>query len=729
MAKRASKPKPKPICQVGDRILAPRNRWGTCIDNTHTSIIPYKIRWDNGHEATYKKDELKRYQIHPPEPKAEDIEEEDLAQLNLNFSREEGWKVGDRCTTTSECDWQPGELIIIDASDPNNTVVEVSGRPAVLAAKFLQRWNPSPNLTYVAESASDSPLLDYNSEVLSSSDCVREMNTVSQSSSLDIQTHPSTQKSRKSQAENLDTTSREREESTLSPPPLLALLSQSKESDSEQQTGEIVSQQLSKRSQPISHDSLPLKMSGDSLAVPTNQGSRSNTLQESSLNFPSAGTMRSGKWFPADILPPPSLENDCFWLDSPGALSSDVSRAPGQSRLEASLKKTGHLQSGECINPAFLEGAFAIPLGWSDRLVSRSAIALLEEREKHSVTHSIHESQRSPCKESCTSTASLKTEEELTPVDDSAISKHFWYDEDTIAVEVLSVQNWRETPKSKELIKVARCRPWWTHENGKRIRADVIVLPLSELTELEEEDFSSPVPEQALVDKPSSLEKCPSCNQSLITLDDGCGICGWTSSLQKPEIHTERACHTGSLYKDTKWQETKLGRVEYPKVNGYRDSENEDHWYWYLSYVVKDGNHKKASAKGNGGFKDCTAYVPRSNLPLVRSLIRHSVPVEVTLEVVGLKFLWLDFKGSWAIGEVKPETCPRLCLISMEEKQVFIIPSSEWGELGASARREKQRLISEAIASGKTLSYIKEAISAERVPQTNSRTGEPARTG
>ena len=76
----------------------------------------------------------------------------------------------------------------------------------------------------------------------------------------------------------------------------------------------------------------------------------------------------------------PSLETDSFWLASPTAMSTSGSgRPPGQSKLEAQLKRIGWLERGEVLDPEWLEGAMAVPTGWTDPFVCRPATQLIED--------------------------------------------------------------------------------------------------------------------------------------------------------------------------------------------------------------------------------------------------------------------------------------------------------------------------------------------------------------
>lgn len=817
MAKSSSRK--KAICKVGDRILAPGNKWGTVSSIASKGLYPYKITWDNGHSENYSAANFEKYQyqVCPPDPAAEDIQEEDEAQLDLDFSRGQEWKVGDQClawykcgdikewrpakiertdkdgvyitfkanridrkgdfTTVTASGWRPykdikpltdsdfsreqewkvgdratdsilGEVEILASNEgmvkvktscgcdpwlspegtkalqPSNYdslpehrfYIEADGQvwngnrfttcnfeaktynsKGIKAAVYQLRLNPlvkelkrrgitleikerfkcSDNLTSAQESESVSHLQDCSSEDLPLLAYASEMNTAGVSSQSDT---PACQSTQISKPELVMVGKDVQVNLTSLQPHHHVNRSQFKENDSEPTTQEIVSQQLSERSPASSQDSSQLRTCEAYSVALTDLDLECDISPESSPSFPSAGTMSNGKWYEVASIAAPLLESDYYWLDSPTALSSASSRAPGQSKLERSLRTTGRLQDGECINPIFLEDSFEIPLGWSDPSELKTAAQLLAAEEKPLAMRSILAWQQSPYEESSTSTHSLKTEEELTPVDDSAVGKHFWCDRLTVAVEVLTVHNWRETSKSPKIIKGARCKPWWNKDEWGNNFPDAMVLPLADLEEIEK--FSSEIPEILL----SGIRK---------------------KSLEKSETHASK--QIGSLYHDTEWRTNKSGeKIQYPRVDGERDPENDDHWYWYISYVVRDGNHKK-NARKYGGWKDTTAYVPRKNLSLCRELMREEFPVELTIEVCQIKWLWSQRRGEYLIGESKPEACPRLVIVDFASKQLFI-SGSDWGNQPTAKRHTKQRLIGEAIAGNKSLAYIKEVV-------------------
>lgn len=117
--------------------------------------------------------------------------------------------------------------------------------------------------------------------------------------------------------------------------------------------------------------------------------------------------MRSGSLYPADTLPPPSLEKGYSWLESPGALSSSGSRRPpGQTKLEAQLRRVGLLRQNEVCNPKKMEQWFGIPSEWTNPLELRAATQLLEQDDLLLETALTLGSQRSHSIESSTSAVS-----------------------------------------------------------------------------------------------------------------------------------------------------------------------------------------------------------------------------------------------------------------------------------------------------------------------------------
>jgi hypothetical protein len=81
---------------------------------------------------------------------------------------------------------------------------------------------------------------------------------------------------------------------------------------------------------------------------------------------------------------------------------------------------------------------------------------------------------------------------------------------------------------------------------------------------------------------------------------------------------------SGSLCQFTQLKAAKDGTlVEYPTIEGERDPENIDHWYWHFTY--KEKNIK-------GKFVTCTKTVPRRKVPTVGDLIAQNTSITGVLE-------------------------------------------------------------------------------------------------
>ncbi|RUS93002.1 hypothetical protein DSM107003_47490 [Trichormus variabilis SAG 1403-4b] len=175
--------------------------------------------------------------------------------------------------------------------------------------------------------------------------------------------------------------------------------------DSVQLMNEIVSQQCLMRSPTSTPNSFVSKTLPDcSPALTTQDNNQGHILGMWSKPLTASGTMRNGFVYVQDSLQPLSLENDYFWLESPGALSSTGNgRPPGQTKLETQLKKLGLLQKGEVLNPVILSKWYDIPPSWLDPWESRPATALLENKDRQQEIFSTPELERSPSPESNTS--------------------------------------------------------------------------------------------------------------------------------------------------------------------------------------------------------------------------------------------------------------------------------------------------------------------------------------
>ena len=154
--------------------------------------------------------------------------------------------------------------------------------------------------------------------------------------------------------------------------------------DWEQPTSETVSPQCWKVLPESSPNSFVSKTLPDYSPVPiTQDNQQGHILGAWSQPLTAAGMMRNGFVYVQDTLQPPFLDNDYFWLESPGALSlTGNGRPPGQTKLETQLKKLGLLPKGEVLNPVILSEWYDIPPSWLDPSESRPATALLENKDR-----------------------------------------------------------------------------------------------------------------------------------------------------------------------------------------------------------------------------------------------------------------------------------------------------------------------------------------------------------
>jgi hypothetical protein len=180
--------------------------------------------------------------------------------------------------------------------------------------------------------------------------------------------------------------------------------------DWEQRTNETVSPPSNVRLSQSDPNSSLLRTFPDCLIADLNQEVKLSISSSFLDKLPNSATMRNGFVYHQDTLPLPSLENDYFWLESPGALSSiGNGRPPGQTKLETQLKKLGLLHKGEVINPVILSEWYNIPPSWLDPWESRPATALLESKDRQQEIFLTPELQRSPSLEFNTSQLSLES--------------------------------------------------------------------------------------------------------------------------------------------------------------------------------------------------------------------------------------------------------------------------------------------------------------------------------
>ncbi|MFP5275406.1 hypothetical protein [Coleofasciculus sp.] len=170
--------------------------------------------------------------------------------------------------------------------------------------------------------------------------------------------------------------------------------------------------------------------------------------------------------------------------------------------------------------------------------------------------------------------------------------------------------------------------------------------------------------------KPRSLlvesSTCPGCQTQLTNLDHGCGICGWFPSSQsvlgesenplelklnsvlgesenplEPKLNSvlgesenplelkpnsvlgenpKPSRASGWLEHYTKNKKLKQGIIAtYPRVQGERDPDNPEHWYWAYRW-----EEKRENAKSDNGYITRAISLPRHKVQAVNlAIARH----------------------------------------------------------------------------------------------------------
>jgi hypothetical protein len=718
--------------KVNDRVETINGQWGTITKLESKGTFPYLITWDeSGRTERYKEKNFDdwKWKVHP-EPESE----VEVTQPVLDFSRESyQWSPGDRCKTLPSCDWQPGELVIIDASDPENIVVELPalpGRPAVLASKFLQPCLPLPSVTTAQVSAQVMPLPDCSLD--SSLLAYASVTSGAEKSSVsDIQAFPSSQISTNWTAH--------KSQSKSSRSRLHVNRSAFKAKGKEPQIKETVSLELFEQSNKASQAFSPLKTSPDYLAALLNPDSRQvRTLRFSGEPSTKSGSMLNGFVSAQPTLEPPSLESDYLLLASPSAMSTfGETRPPGSDNLTDDLKNKGLISSTEVADPEFLEKSFKIPKNWTSPLELRAATELLEEEGKPLEIASTLELPPLPSEESSISTASSFS--------DSGLAISFGkVDPELLNSKSVTRRNWVDSYAQK-FIRAYR--------KGKRVKAldkgfQYGGKQIGWLTLLEEpyEQKLSDMPDTDLAaegfpnlskaefinqffegkpetvvwvvrfkfepleverspnNPPDPLEKLGShadLEESTLASDP----------LEKSEPSTDRESRQcGSLYEYLKNVANSEGViVTYPKWEGIgerpkpeqyiRNDEVDKLWYWGISY----------EGKANGKRESKSKPISQSMLNVARELITAKCPVEITLALCQLKPIWMERKGegNWLVGETKPSKCPRFFVFSFEERELFVTGPT-WGESTPSYRQQKRKELTKALTEKLSFSCIKD---------------------
>lgn len=340
-------------------------------------------------------------------------------------------------------------------------------------------------------------------------------------------------------------------------------------------------------------DSLPLKTCQDCSVAPSPPANQLAHISHiCSGKFGEAGTMDNGFVSVAGTLALPSLDADYYWLESPGALSSDMSRSPGLSKSEGKWQKSGLLKRGEVANPDFLEQCFGLPHNWTSPQECRPATELLEQDAQRLAIASILELQVSPSAASFTSIPSVNNYSSL----------------------VLGEANLYASVFPLELKSDERDR-------NKKVLGDFNYLAPIIPLELKQE--------QSLVQEKANLYA------SVIPLElkrELSLVLGDNQSNSFPlelEPTTKRKA-SGWLERYTKTKKLKDGtNATYPRIEGEREPNNSEHWYWMWRYELKD-----SSAASSRGYRTKAFHIEISKVLVVKSAIAQGLGIDQILSIV-----------------------------------------------------------------------------------------------
>jgi hypothetical protein len=127
---------------------------------------------------------------------------------------------------------------------------------------------------------------------------------------------------------------------------------------------------------------------------------------------------------------------------------------------------------------------------------------------------------------------------------------------------------------------------------------------------------------------------CPSCESPLITLNDGCGTCGWIPEnfleetkpqpevVQKPKGRQRKGC----LYRYIENKKLKNGTIaSYPRVIGHRQPDNPTHWRWGFNWEEKIDGEWKGRSIGS---------VPVGAIPLIEDMRSRNIPLQEIIDFI-----------------------------------------------------------------------------------------------
>lgn len=537
-----------------------------------------------------------------------------------------GFAVGDRVKDK----WHFGT---IESFDANNVTIawdtgdcDRIGHPTSTYCAAWQLYQDlekcSYNLTSVAGLAQDFRLQESSLEDSNLKDCVKSINSATTDCAIASLVSPSTP--------TCDRYSPVLEISTLSVVALHANPFPLTANAEVQQMSATVSPPSCIPSTQYSQTSLPLKTCQDCSVAPSDLANQlAHILHICSGKFGEAGTMHNGFVLAAATLAPPSLDADYYWLESPGALSSDMSRGPGLSKSESKWQKSGLLKRGEVANPDFLEQCFGLPKGWTSPLEYRQATELLEQDVQHSAIALTPELQVSPSAASSTSIPSVNNYSPLFLEEPNSYAP-------LIPLELKSDEkecNKKVLGDSNYLAPVIPLEPKQSLVLGDNRNNSLLLGPEQQNLVLgDNQDNLFPLePEQ----KRSLVLEEGNSYASVIPLEPEqepnlvLGDNQNNSSLLEPEPPTKRKA-SGWLERYTKTKKLKGGAIAtYPRVEGERDPNNSEHWYWAYRW-----EEKRDTAKSDNGYVTRAVSLPKNKVEAVQLAIARRWSQEQILSFI-----------------------------------------------------------------------------------------------
>jgi hypothetical protein len=435
-------------------------------------------------------------------------------------------------------------------------------------------------------------------EDLSLKDSVNPMNGVSQFSNADFQVSESIQMLEHSPREKLENNL---DRSTVFLPPHHAPHSQLKENVWEALTQETVSPPSYDKLDSSNPNSQLLKTCLDCYQPPLfPEPNPAHILGRCSGSFSQVGTMHNGLLSEHPSLELSGQEKGSCLLPRPGALSwSGNGRPPGTTKSEAAAKKLGIIQKNEVFNPDWLEVQFGLPVGWTSPQEHRAATALLATVELPSETVLTPDLQRSPLEEFCTCPSCGETLLNL--------------------ADGCGVCGWQKVLEESKPYSLEKSYQYLT-----------VLLTTDVVEKVLEDEMSNSLEKTSKRIAPSEI----------------------TSNIQVA------SSSSGSLYCYLKNIKLKSGQIaSYPRVEGERDPDNLNHWYWGYNYKVLE----------DGVWKSKSLSVPKEKVSMVLRMIENNAPVAAIKD-----FIKVLGDSSSNFLEKECDVAPSPCLEKvLEDKQSF----------------------------------------------------------